>query len=102
MLTRTALLLIPPLALGPGCGPTTGDDDDSTEEAADPPRLSLPVLDPAKVAPPVVGFDHDPEDHDGAYQVLCTDYDGRAFPHCYDGHDGSDFMLDGGFDAMDN
>ncbi len=102
MLSRSPLL-IPLLALPLACSPATGDDDDDTTDVVDDrPRLSLPVLDPAKVALPVVGFDHDPEDHEGAYQVLCTDYDGRAFPHCYDGHDGSDFMLDGGFDAMDH
>ena len=28
-------------------------------------------------------------------------YAGQGFPMCYDGHDGSDFMLLGGFDTMD-
>lgn len=90
------------LALVLACDPVGDDDDSAGPDTEVPLRLSLPVLEPERVAPPVVGFDHDPEDHEGAYQVLCTDYLGRAFPHCYDGHDGSDFMLDGGFDAMDN
>ena len=33
--------------------------------------------------------------------VICTAYDGRPFPHCYDEHDGSDYMLEGGFETMD-
>jgi murein DD-endopeptidase MepM/ murein hydrolase activator NlpD len=51
-----------------------------------------------------VGVDHDPEDHsDGPVteQVICTTYDGRTFPYCYDEHHGSDYILDGGFEAMD-
>ena len=31
-----------------------------------------------------------------------TDYLGRGFPHCYDNHTGSDFILQGGFSAMDD
>jgi murein DD-endopeptidase MepM/ murein hydrolase activator NlpD len=52
----------------------------------------------------VVGVDHDPADYsDGSVgqRALCTTYDGRAFPYCYDGHHGSDFILDGGFATMD-
>jgi len=50
----------------------------------------------------VVGVDHDPVVHtDTLSQVLCTSYDGRAFPWCYDEHDGSDYLLLGGFDTMD-
>ena len=38
-----------------------------------------------------VGVDHDPAVHgEGAEAVRCTNYDGRAFPWCYDEHDGSD------------
>lgn len=47
---------------------------------------------------PVFGFDHDPSE---GVRIRCTDYAGRGFPHCYDEHKGSDFMLSGGFDAMD-
>lgn len=49
-----------------------------------------------------IGVDHDPVVQTGVLAAgLCEDYLGRAFPHCYDEHDGSDFMLDGGFDTMD-
>ncbi len=77
---------------------------DPTDEQGDPwpPVLfTLPVLEPERVAPPVVGFDHDPEVQEGVYRLVCADYQDRAFPHCYDEHDGSDYILDGGFDAMD-
>ncbi len=50
----------------------------------------------------LVGVDHDPEVHDDGLQgVQCTSYDGRSFPWCYDEHDGSDYLLVGGFDTMD-
>ncbi len=51
-----------------------------------------------------VGADMDPVDHtDGSAldAALCTTYDGRTFPYCYDEHRGSDYMLDGGFETMD-
>lgn len=51
-----------------------------------------------------VGVDHDPVDHSGgpaAEALLCTAYDGRPFPACYDEHRGSDYILEGGFDTMD-
>ena len=50
-----------------------------------------------------VGVDHDPTVHDDslAGRAQCWDYLGRPFPNCYDEHDGSDFLLAGGFDAMD-
>lgn len=49
-----------------------------------------------------VGVDHDPEVHEEGLQgVQCTSYDGRSFPWCYDEHDGSDYLLVGGFDTMD-
>ncbi len=50
-----------------------------------------------------VGVDHDPAVYEEASMeaIICTSYDGRAFPWCYDEHQGSDYLLDGGFDAMD-
>jgi hypothetical protein len=48
-----------------------------------------------------VGMDHDPQVHTGIEQLICTAYDGRPFPACYDEHRGSDYMLEGGFDVMD-
>jgi murein DD-endopeptidase MepM/ murein hydrolase activator NlpD len=50
-----------------------------------------------------VGVDHDPTVYaDGMQGVICTSYDGRSFPWCYDEHEGSDFLLIGGFDTMDS
>ena len=46
----------------------------------------------------VIGVDHDPSS-EGA--LVCRSYDGRNFPACYDGHDGTDFMVWGGFDTID-
>jgi murein DD-endopeptidase MepM/ murein hydrolase activator NlpD len=49
-----------------------------------------------------IGVDHDPVVQTGVLaSAICADYLGRPFPHCYDEHDGSDFMLDGSFEAMD-
>src|SRR4051812_1702881 len=37
-----------------------------------------------------IGVDHDPEVHGSGVQgVICTSYDGRSFPACYDEHEGS-------------
>ncbi|MBI5088663.1 MAG: hypothetical protein HZB15_07335 [Actinobacteria bacterium] len=45
------------------------------------------------------GVDHDPAEGE---RTDCTDHAGREdFPWCYEGHDGTDFMLAGGFPAMD-
>ena len=89
------------MAVLPWCACDITDPDGEDPDPWPPLLLTLPVLEPERVAPPVVGFDHDPEEQQGAYQLVCADYEDRPFPHCYDGHDGSDFMLDGGFDAMD-
>lgn len=50
-----------------------------------------------------IGVDHDPVVQDGSLlgRATCVDYLGRGFPNCYDEHHGSDYGLDGGFDAMD-
>lgn len=50
-----------------------------------------------------VGVDHDPVEYEpGSLEaVICTNYDGRGFPWCYDSHDGTDYLLVGGFDTMD-
>ena len=50
-----------------------------------------------------VGVDHDRVEQEGTLGGLeCMDYLGRSFPHCYDQHDGNDFILQGGFSTMDN
>lgn len=67
-----------------------------------PVQFSLPLAEPDRF-PNVIGVDHDPQVHDDAPipNSICEDYLGRGFPYCYDEHDGSDFILQGGFDAMD-
>ncbi len=60
-----------------------------------------PLTDPTVIYQ-TTGVDHDPDVYEEkAYQVICRDYAGRAFPWCYDEHRGSDYLLDGGFEAMD-
>lgn len=63
-------------------------------------QLAFPLDSPELFEAPV-GVDHDPQEYDGAEDLICTAYDGRPFPACYDEHDGSDYLLDGGFEAMD-
>lgn len=67
-----------------------------------PPVLfGFPIADPGAISR-TIGVDHDPEAQATVLgDAICTDYLGRAFPYCYDGHQGSDFILEGGFDAMD-
>lgn len=75
-------------------------------ESADPGPLrgaesfAFPLAEPDKFEQ-VVGVDHDPDVHEGIEQLICMDYLGRAFPWCYDEHDGSDYLLEGNWDAMD-
>lgn len=60
-----------------------------------------PLTDPSVIYQ-TTGVDHDPEVYEEtAYKIVCRDYNGRAFPWCYDEHQGSDYLLDGGFEAMD-
>ena len=77
----------------------------SPEPTPPPERLlfALPIADPSVISG-VVGVDHDPEVHDdeGALgRARCTNYAGEGFPACYDEHDGTDLVLEGGFRAMD-
>ena len=48
----------------------------------------------------LVGYDNDPTD--AALDIFCSDHEGRAFPYCYDQHTGTDMLLVGSFDRMDN
>jgi murein DD-endopeptidase MepM/ murein hydrolase activator NlpD len=78
---------------------------ESADTAPEVPRAELqfrfPLADPS-LFEQTVGVDHDPEVHgEGLEGVICTSYDGRSFPWCYDEHEGSDFLLLGGFDTMD-
>ena len=64
------------------------------------PRLAFPVHpdDRALMSEALMfGFDHGP----GHDRTVCTAYDGEGFPACYGGHEGSDFILQGGFRQMD-
>jgi murein DD-endopeptidase MepM/ murein hydrolase activator NlpD len=66
-------------------------------------QLSFPLADPAEFDQ-VIGMDHDPvvQDDMGALgAAICDDYLGRAFPYCYDEHEGSDFILAGSWAKMD-
>lgn len=67
-----------------------------------PVQFALPLEEPDRFRY-VIGVDHDPVEHKDSPipGAFCEDYLGRPFPACYDQHDGSDFILDGGFDAMD-
>ena len=78
------------------------DQDSAKNASVQPPlRFGFPIADPSTISL-TIGLDHD-----GVVQTsvvgdaICTDYLGRGFPHCYDEHRGSDFILDGGFSAMD-
>ncbi|MBM4290339.1 MAG: M23 family metallopeptidase [Deltaproteobacteria bacterium] len=47
---------------------------------------------------PIIGVDHEPG---GGVRTQCRDHHERAFPFCYDEHEGSDLILEGGFVTMD-
>ncbi len=92
----------PPLLLAacPPAAPGPEPDDDDATAPDDPRGFALPLPDAARIST-LVGVDHDPEDHGGGAGALyCRNYAGAPFPSCYDGHGGSDFLLDGGFEAM--
>jgi len=76
---------------------------ETSDTAVTPPvgRFGFPIAERERIDA-LVGVDHDPVVQTSVIGAgLCDDYLGRPFPHCYDEHDGSDFMLDGGFPAMD-
>lgn len=68
------------------------------------PRLAFPILAADRglmQASPIFHVDHDPMAYSGLGRAICRNYEDRGFPWCYDGHEGSDFILDGGFTTMD-
>ncbi|MDP2305772.1 MAG: M23 family metallopeptidase [Pseudomonadota bacterium] len=76
-------------------------EDTAADVARGPLAFRFPLADRA-LFEQLVGVDHDPVVYgEGIEGAQCTNYDGRGFPWCYDSHDGSDFLLDGGFDVMD-
>lgn len=86
-----------------GCAaPPVGEDD--TDVVAAHVLFGFPVQEPERITE-LIGVDHKPGPGAGGDllgRADCLDYLGRGFPHCYDGHDGSDFTLGGGFDSMDD
>jgi len=77
-----------------------GRDAQGPSMAWPPVLFRLPLQDTALFTPPI-GVDHDPAVYDGVEQAICTNYNGDAFPGCYDEHDGSDYLLDGDWEQMD-
>jgi murein DD-endopeptidase MepM/ murein hydrolase activator NlpD len=74
---------------------------DSGERSGGGLRLRLPLAEPDHFSL-VMGVDHDPVIHgEGAEAWQCVNYEGAGFPRCYDEHLGSDYILEGGFAAMD-
>lgn len=64
-------------------------------------RFGFPIADRSAISSRI-GVDHDPQDLGGlAGDASCRDYLDRPFPNCYDEHHGTDYILDGGFRAMD-
>ena len=96
---RRTLRVLPLMTMA--CAGPFGSEDTDVELAASVVLFAFPVAEPERIHR-LVGVDHDPVAYgDGAQALICEDYLGRGFPHCYDGHGGSDFMLDGAFEAMD-
>lgn len=88
-------------------GPMNDDSGPVLSASLDVPRGALQLRFPLverELFLQTVGVDHDPVDYDDSSvdSLICTNYDGRTFPWCYDGHRGSDYLLEGGFDQMDN
>jgi len=87
----------------------TGDDCDECTDGYFPSGrdcvsevlFALPLANPAAamIDLPVIGFDNNPAA--GSSDLDCESYLGQPFPFCYDQHNGSDFMLKGGFPTMD-
>ena len=89
---------------GPAGAVDSGAPADSGEAqvARLPVQLAFPLVE-RELFETVVGVDHDPVEQDGGVlgRATCLDYLGRSFPHCYDEHEGSDYILKGGFTQMD-
>lgn len=87
------------------CSGSDASAGDSGKASAHTPRaplqFQLPLADPSQFNL-MVGVDHDPAVYGSGFNAAdCLDYVGRSFPYCYDEHDGSDYILAGGFAAMD-
>lgn len=87
--------------------PVLNDTALGTDSAPDIARGATPLRFPlieTDLFYQTTGVDHDPVEYEpaSAEAVICTNYDGRAFPWCYDGHSGSDYLLFGSFETMDS
>lgn len=76
------------------------------DDVAPVPRGALALrwpLDDAAAFGSTLYVDHDPvvQEDTPLGRTRCLDHAERAFPYCYDEHDGTDYILAGGFSAMD-
>jgi hypothetical protein len=65
------------------------------------PRLRFPIARRDRgniIAEVIFGMDHKDR---GTHRTDCYNYAGLPFPQCYNGHDGHDYALKGGFPMMD-
>ncbi len=85
-------------ALATGCQDPDSDDPGATWP---PVQFRFPLLERDLFDTPI-GVDHDPAEYEGVERAICTNYLGESFPGCYDEHNGSDFLLEGDWDQMDN
>jgi len=81
---------------------TAGCTEEPEEQLPQTPvSFGFPVADPMLIDGSI-GVDHDPVvQAGGAGGAICTSYDGRLFPWCYDEHNGTDYILKDGFETMD-
>lgn len=62
--------------------------------------LRMPVEAPSAIdSSTILGVDHNRPPN--MLRIVCQNYAGQSFPFCYAGHEGTDFLLLGGFKAMD-
>ncbi len=80
------------------CAACTTEEDPGPQT---PVSFGFPVAEPMLIDG-AIGVDHDPAvQAGGAGGAICTSYDGRLFPWCYDEHNGTDYILVDGFETMD-
>ena len=94
----------PDLAMGDGATKVPDATPGEPPPAGSQPRFRFPIADSDRASIQtgwIVGIDHDGIDQGANGRLVCQNYADRPFPFCYDGHEGTDFMLRGGFRAMD-
>ena len=65
------------------CTDPSPNDSETGEIGSELLAFTMPIRERELIQPRVIGMDHDPEEHTGAYQVLCKNYEGNAYPYCY-------------------